>query len=49
MSGGSQKRKSRKKALVCGAVVIVGVLVFGAFRLAKSAVSSWTTWKSRAR
>src|ERR1700688_1390476 len=39
MSGGSQKRKSRKRVLVCGAIVITGVLVFGAFRLAKSAVN----------
>ncbi|HEY2548140.1 MAG TPA: efflux RND transporter periplasmic adaptor subunit [Candidatus Acidoferrum sp.] len=38
MSGSGTKWKS-EKALVCGGVVIVGVLVFGAFRLARSAVN----------
>jgi RND family efflux transporter MFP subunit len=39
MSGAGAKWKSRKKTLVCGAVLIVGALVFGAFRLARSAVN----------
>ena len=39
MSSGNARWKSRKKALVCGAVVIGGVLVFGAFRMARSAVN----------
>jgi RND family efflux transporter MFP subunit len=39
MSGGSQKWRSKKKVATWSAVVIVGVLGFGAFRLAKSAVT----------
>src|SRR5580692_6080097 len=43
MSGGSQKGKSRKKLLVVAAILVVGGLVFGAFRLANSAVNYPTT------
>ncbi len=39
MSGGSQKWKTEKKVLVCAAILVVGGLVFGAFRLANSAVN----------
>jgi HlyD family secretion protein len=39
MSGGSQKWKPKKKVLVGAAILIVGGLVFGGFRLANSAVS----------
>jgi RND family efflux transporter MFP subunit len=39
MSGESPKSKSRKKALAGAAALIVGGLVFGAFRLANSAVN----------
>ena len=39
MSGGSQKWKTRKKVLVGAALLVVGGLVFGAFRLANSAVN----------
>jgi HlyD family secretion protein len=38
MSGRSQKWKTRKKVLVGAALLVVGGLVFGAFRLANSAV-----------
>src|SRR5580693_2189910 len=43
MSGGSQKSKTRKKVLVGAAILVVGGLVFGAFRLANSAVNFPTT------
>lgn len=43
MSGISGKRKSRKKLLVGAAVLVVGGLVVGAFRLANSAVNYPTT------
>jgi HlyD family secretion protein len=39
MSGGSQKWKPKKKVLVGAAILIVGGLVFGGFRLVNSAVS----------
>jgi HlyD family secretion protein len=39
MSGGSQKSKTRKKVLVGAAILVVGGLVFGVFRLANSAVN----------
>jgi RND family efflux transporter MFP subunit len=39
MSGGSATWKSRKKAVIWSALVVAGVLGFGAFRLAKSAVT----------
>ncbi len=39
MSGGNQKWKSKKKALVGAAILVIGGLVFGAFRMASSAVS----------
>jgi RND family efflux transporter MFP subunit len=39
MNGESQKWKSRKKALAGAAIAVVSVLVFGAFRLARSAVN----------
>ncbi len=39
MSVGNQKWKSRKKALVGAALLVVGGLAFGAFRLANSAVN----------
>jgi HlyD family secretion protein len=39
MSGGNQKWKSRKKMLAGAALLVVGGLVFGAFRLANSAVN----------
>jgi HlyD family secretion protein len=39
MSGGNPKWKSRKKVLVGAAILIVGGLVFGGFRMAKSAVN----------
>jgi hypothetical protein len=39
MSGGAPKRKSRKKALACAAALVIGGLVFGAFRMARSAVN----------
>ena len=42
-SGGSQKSKTRKKVLVGTAILAVGGLVFGAFRLANSAVNFPTT------
>lgn len=43
MSGGVEKWKSSKKVLVGAAILIVGGLVFGAFRLANSAVNLPTT------
>lgn len=43
MSGGNGKWKSRKKALAGAAVLVIGGLVFGAFRLANSAVNYPTT------
>ena len=39
MSSGAPKRKSRKKVLACAVALVVGGLVFGAFRLARSAVN----------
>src|SRR5271165_5229383 len=39
MSGGSQKWKPKKKALVGAAILIVGGIVFGGLRLANSAVN----------
>jgi HlyD family secretion protein len=39
MSGGSAKGKSRKKALACAAALVIGGLAFGAFRMARSAVT----------
>src|SRR5580658_5921920 len=39
MSGGSPKGKSRKKVLAGAAILLVGGLVFGVFRLAHSAVN----------
>jgi HlyD family secretion protein len=39
MSSGSPKRKSRKKVLACAAALLIGGLVFGAFRMARSAVN----------
>jgi HlyD family secretion protein len=43
MSGASQKSKSRKKVLIGAAILVVGALVLGAFRLANSAVNYPTT------
>jgi HlyD family secretion protein len=43
MNGIAQKWKARKKALVGAAMLVVGGLVFGAFRLASSAVNLPTT------
>ena len=39
MSGGNQKWKSKKKALVGAAILVIGGLVFGAFWMAKSAAN----------
>ena len=39
MSSGAPKRKSRKKVLACAAALVIGGLVFGAFRMARSAVN----------
>src|ERR1700730_9401471 len=39
MSAGSQKSKTRKKVIVGAAVLVIGGLVFGAFRMARSAVN----------
>jgi len=39
MSSGAPKRKSRKKVLACAVALVVGGLVFGAFRMARSAVN----------
>jgi RND family efflux transporter MFP subunit len=39
MSSGSAKGKSRKKVLACAAALVIGGLVFGAFRMARSAVN----------
>jgi HlyD family secretion protein len=39
MSSGTPKRKSRKKVLACAAALLIGGLVFGAFRMARSAVN----------
>jgi HlyD family secretion protein len=39
MSSGTPKRKSRKKVLACAAALVIGGLVFGAFRMARSAVN----------
>jgi HlyD family secretion protein len=39
MSNGAPKRKSGKKVLACAAALVIGGLVFGAFRMARSAVN----------
>jgi len=39
MTSGSPKGKSRKKILACAAALVIGGLVFGAFRMARSAVN----------
>jgi HlyD family secretion protein len=39
MTSGSAKGKPRKKVLACAAALVIGGLVFGAFRMARSAVN----------